>query len=81
MMLPELGRELGRLRRQQGLSQQQLAELAGVDRTTVSRFESGAMGELGYSKVARLFAIFEQELVLRPRTAPTLDDLVRERRQ
>lgn len=80
MMLHELGRQLAVLRRQKGISQQQLAELAGVDRTTVSRFESGAMVELGYSKVERLFAIFDQELVLSPRTAPTLDDLVRERR-
>ncbi|AJD48530.1 transcriptional regulator [Isoalcanivorax pacificus W11-5] len=79
MRLQELGGLFAELRKANGHSQQQVAAMSGVDRTTVSRFESGRVMELGFSKIERLFALYGQELAPRPRKTPTLDDLVRER--
>ncbi|WP_133493131.1 helix-turn-helix transcriptional regulator [Alcanivorax sp. 24] len=79
MTLQELGTQLAGLRKANGHSQQQVAAMSGVDRTAISRFESGRITELGFSKVERLFALYGMELAPRPRKTPTLDDLVRER--
>ena len=40
-VLRELGRRLARLRKARGITQAEAAELAGMDRTTVSRAEQG----------------------------------------
>lgn len=40
-ILRQLGRRLGRLRKARGVTQAEAAELAGLDRTTVSRAERG----------------------------------------
>jgi transcriptional regulator with XRE-family HTH domain len=47
---------LKRLREARGLSQQQLADKAGVDHTQISRVESGErpIGRMGYYRVVRL---------------------------
>ena len=79
MQLQELGAQFAELRKTNGHSQQQVAAMSGVDRTTVSRFESGRVIELGFSKIERLFALYGQELAPRSCKTPTLDDLVRER--
>lgn len=79
MMLQELGARFAELRKANGHSQQEVAVMSGVDRTTVSRFESGRVMELGFNKIERLFALYGQELAPRSRKTPTLDDLVRER--
>ncbi|MCK0536093.1 helix-turn-helix domain-containing protein [Alcanivorax quisquiliarum] len=79
MHLSDLGKQFAAMRKQHGHSQQEVATLSGVDRTTVSRFESGRLAELGFNKIQRMFALYEQELAPRTRKPPTLDDLLRER--
>ena len=46
-ILAELGRRLATVRRQQGLSQEQLAATAGVGIATLRRLEDGKDGKLG----------------------------------
>ena len=46
-MLLELGRRLATVRAQQGLTQQQLAEQAGIGIATLRRIEDGKDGRLG----------------------------------
>lgn len=46
-MLGELGQRLANVRKQQGLSQEQLAEVAGVGVATLRRLEDGKDGKLG----------------------------------
>lgn len=79
MHLSDLGQQFAALRKQNRHSQQQVAEMSGIDRTTVSRFESGRLAELGFNKIQRMFALYDQELTPRTRKPPTLDDLLRER--
>ena len=43
----QLGAQIRRLRHRQGLDQAELARRANVDRTTVSRIERGAGGNIG----------------------------------
>ena len=79
MQIDELGLLFAAMRKEKGHSQQQVAAWSGVDRTTISRFEAGRLNELGFAKMQRLFAVYEQELAPRPLRRPTLDDLLRER--
>jgi transcriptional regulator with XRE-family HTH domain len=46
-VLAELGRRLARLRKQRGMSQDQLAEQAGIGIATLRRLEGGHDGQLG----------------------------------
>lgn len=64
MNLIKLGQQLRNERRAAGLSQKEVSERAGVDRSTISKLE-------------RLLGLFGQELVLTPvkRRRPTLYEL------
>ena len=54
MRLQELGFEIRKKRLALGLTQAQLADTAGVSRTTVNQFESGIFPDLGVRKVISL---------------------------
>src|SRR5688572_10886743 len=58
----ELGRHLTRLRKAAGLSQEQLAEKAGVHKSVVSRFESGEFRRPQPDKLARLAEALQADL-------------------
>lgn len=77
MKLSKLGQELKDARRNAGLSQQEVSDRTGVDRSTVSKLESGQLPEIGFTKLERLFGLFAQELAPVPvkRRRPTLDEL------
>ena len=77
MNLIKLGQQLKNERRAAGLSQKEVSERAGVDRSTISKLEGGQLPEIGYSKLERLLGLFGQELVPAPvkRRRPTLDEL------
>jgi transcriptional regulator with XRE-family HTH domain len=85
----ELGRLLARLRNERGLGQKQLADLANIDNSTLSRLESGGRGvsrevldrlcaALGLSRQERLDVMVAADL-LSPEAARMLadQDLVR----
>lgn len=59
------------------LRQADLAAKAEVSLATIKALEQGRMGELGYSKVARILAALGMELKVEEasRTRPTLDEL------
>jgi len=79
MDLFDLGICVRNARRRKGLSMQALADMAGVDRSTLSRLENQRLPELGYGKVVRLLAVLELELAVRPASAlPTLPELLRD---
>ncbi|MCH2558259.1 MAG: helix-turn-helix domain-containing protein [Alcanivorax sp.] len=76
MDLIELGGRFRELRRLAGDTQSTVAERAGMDRTTVAKFETGQLAELGVGKLERLFQLYGfsiEPVPVRPR--PTLDDL------
>ena len=79
MYLLELGAEIKTQRKAQGLRQGELAELACLDRTTISKLEGGHMLELGFNKAERIVNALGLQLALQvPRKRPTLDDLIKE---
>ena len=53
-LLRELGSAVRERRREMGLSQQQLAELAQLSRATVLALENGKLNELGSNRIERL---------------------------
>lgn len=57
MQLRELGMRVHEKRKELGITQAQLAKLAGLSRTTVNQLESGALEDLGYSKLNLLLGI------------------------
>ncbi|GAB3428119.1 helix-turn-helix domain-containing protein [Massilia solisilvae] len=57
MQLREVGMHVHDRRKEIGLSQAQLARLAGLSRTTVNQLESGALEDLGYTKLSQLLGI------------------------
>lgn len=61
-VLKELGQRLARLRKQQGLSQEQLAAAAGVGVATLRRIEDGKDGKLG--SWTRLLLALHQDVAL-----------------
>ena len=70
MLLIEIGHEIRRLRTAAGLTQAQLATLAGIARETLSRLESGTYNDIGFKKLQTLLALVGGELIARvaPRT-------------
>ena len=76
MDLKELGRQIALARREQGHTQSQLAEIAGLSRQTISALERGDLTALGVRKVLRLLDVLDLDLVLRQAGHRlTLDDL------
>jgi transcriptional regulator with XRE-family HTH domain len=80
--LPSLGREIARLRQARGLTQEALAELSGIDPSTLARFETGGAAEFGSAELLRLLDALEHELSFSPRhRSVTPDDALAERRR
>jgi len=63
------------LRKQQGWSQQTLAELSGLDRTTIGALERNEYSDIGIRKVQRVLEILGKRLTLSDIGLPTLDQL------
>jgi predicted XRE-type DNA-binding protein len=80
--LQEIGRELARLRKERGLTQTQLATMAGLGQSTLARFETGGVAEFGTRKLLRLLELIGHELKIAPvGERPTLDTVLAERRK
>ena len=65
-----------------GWTQSALAEKAHVSRATLDALQNGRLGELGYSKITRIFAALGLELKLQETSTrrPTLEELMNEER-
>jgi transcriptional regulator with XRE-family HTH domain len=57
MNLLEIGKLVRTRREVLGLSQQRLARLAGLSRTTINLLESGSLADLGMAKVTELLSL------------------------
>lgn len=74
-MLEVLSQTIRQARRTQGLTQQQLADLCGLDRTTIGALERNNYPDLGIRKVELVLNILGKELCSRDRSLPTLEEL------
>lgn len=77
MYLIQLGQQLRALRKSAGLTQAQLAQLAGLARETVSRIENGTYNDLGFKKVATLLELVGAQLAVAARQSPSAPDFVK----
>ncbi len=74
--LDYLGSQIKTLRKQHGWSQSQLAEMAGLDRTTLGMLERNDYTDIGIRKVERVLELLGKKLTLANAGLPTLDELV-----
>lgn len=63
------------LRKKNGWSQQKLAELAGLDRTTIGALERNDYSDIGIRKVQRILQLLGKRLSVTDAGLPTLDQL------
>ena len=70
------------MRREKGLSQDEVCRVAGISRTTLSQLENSELSELGFNKVHRILSYLDKDLsVVNKAPLPTLDDLLRQRQE
>lgn len=73
---------LKNVRREAGLSQEELAQRAGVARTTVARMETLAKGDMSVSALVRLLQAAGYDLkAVKTGHRRTLEDILTEQRQ
>jgi transcriptional regulator with XRE-family HTH domain len=78
--LQELGQAVSRLRKERGLTQAVVASQAGITKDLLSRFERGALAEMGSRKLLAVLTVLGAELsVVESGLSGTLDELRRER--
>jgi len=78
LTLSHLGEQIASRRKTLGLSQAALAQKASVGRTTLDALENSRIGELGFSKIARILSALGMELKIQETLSrrPTLDELM-----
>lgn len=74
-MLAALSQTIRQARRTQGLTQQELADLCGLDLTTIGALERDDYSDLGIRKVEMVLNVLGKELCYRDKSLPTLDEL------
>jgi transcriptional regulator with XRE-family HTH domain len=80
--LSDVAEMLRSARREAGLSQDELAQRAGVARTTVARMENLAKGDMSVSALVRLLEAAGYDLKLvKPGHVRTVDDILAEQRR
>ncbi|RBL80535.1 transcriptional regulator [Streptomyces cavourensis] len=80
--LSDVADMLKKARRQAGLSQEELAQRAGVSRTTVARMETLAKGDMSVSILVRLLEAAGYDLKLvKQGHVRTVEDILAEQRR
>lgn len=80
--LSDVADMLKHARREAGLSQEELAQRAGVSRTTVARMETLAKGDMSVSVLVRLLEAAGYDLrLVKPGHVRTVEDILAEQRQ
>ncbi|RQS65525.1 XRE family transcriptional regulator [Burkholderia sp. Bp8963] len=80
--LSDIGEMLRETRRAEGLSQKELAERAGIARTTLTRMETLARGDMSVSALVRLLEAAGYDLrPVKRGHGRTLDDVLAEQRK
>lgn len=76
MSVEMLGKSIRRLRKEQGLTQAELAVRVGISRATLSGIENNTILELGIRKYEKLLNALGYTLTIKPHSdRPTLDEL------
>jgi transcriptional regulator with XRE-family HTH domain len=81
MSLDQLGQQIKFLRKERNWSQQQLADMAGLDRTTLGMLERNNYNDIGIRKVQRVLELLDRKLVIGVKGLPTLDDLLQQAKE
>lgn len=77
-----IGERLARQRIQSGLTQQQLADQAGVGRSTVERLESGHSTQMSsFVRILRVLGLLDEFVAVFPDTGPSPMELLRHQRK
>jgi transcriptional regulator with XRE-family HTH domain len=78
--LVSIGDQIAARRKSLKLTQAALSRQADVSRATLDALENGRLGEMGFSKLAKLLAALGLELKLQAAGShrPTLDELMQE---
>ena len=74
-MLEEISELIRSQRKKKKWSQQQLAQLTGLDRTTVGALERDDYSDIGIRKVQRVLEVLGLTLSVKPYGLPSLDEL------
>ncbi len=73
--LSGISEQLRCFRKQKGWSQQQLAQMSGLDRTTIGALERNDYSDIGIRKVQRVLELLGKSLTIIDAGLPTLDQL------
>ena len=65
MILSELGETIKSLRKQKGLSQEALAEQAGISRATLSKLENGYIANVSIVVVNQILSLLGYEIEIK----------------
>ena len=77
----QLASDVRKFRKDNGWSQQQLADMAGLDRTTISALERNKFNDIGIRKVQRVLQVLSHSLAIQSVGLPNLDDMQRFNRE
>ena len=65
MILSELGETIKNLRKQKGLSQEALAEQAGISRATLSKMENGYIANISIVVINQILSLLGYEIEIK----------------
>ena len=72
----ELGNTLALLRKENGVSQAEMAKDLEISRATISAFENGKSGDIGVRKVLQMLDYLGYEMRFKPKSRfPTFEEL------
>jgi len=77
----QLSSDVRKFRKDNGWSKQQLADMAGLDRTTISALERNKFNDIGIRKIQRVLQVLSHSLTIEPVRLPNLDDMQRFNRE
>lgn len=78
MQLHEIGSEIKRLRKENNLTQEELAKLSGISRVTLGKIEKGVFGSVSVKTLDIILSSLNHEISFQRKNnfgLPTLDEL------
>lgn len=80
MKLYEIGQEIKRLRKDEGLTQEQLAKLSGISRVTLGKLERGEVSSISIKTLDIILDSFSYEIEFKAKNSnsfglPSLDEI------
>jgi len=79
MNMYDIGQEIFKARKEKRWSQQKLADVSGISRSSISLIESGSVTDLGLRRVINLCNVLGLEVTVSPKGSPkSLNDMKQE---